>query len=314
MAYLSQSQDGNCHEREVKTRLIHLFPKELLTKVAFNREIVNFFSARTCDRQHFGMSHGPVKTKRRKSQKKKKKSWYCCAHEAQSTLSVCLISVPLCILYLSGRFSEVRLYKLTVLLNVFTPVSFIVPWLFILFYVIVLFFLHTYPYKHVHMLFFKLPHSFVSHCCVLGWKSDYIQSYRSYLKATLCNFIPLNISWLHSLMWKRKRSVSHIDSTVQCRKVTQCRFNGRERGKASCVGLVFSSLAVCVHSNVLCFCGSCFKALSARFNDVTQAAVSVRSWGRGSVSSRLGAPRTQGTDPHSFTQSCVIRLVPKTGA
>lgn len=185
---------------------------------------------------------------------------------------------------------------------------------FLFFSVIVLFFLHTYPYKHVHMLFFKLPHSFVSHCCVLGWKSDYIQSYRSYLKATLCNFIPLNISWLHSLMWKRKRSVSHIDSTVQCRKVTQCRFNGRERGKASCVGLVFSSLAVCVHSNVLCFCGSCFKALSARFNDVTQAAVSVRSWGRGSVSSRLGAPRTQGTDPHSFTQSCVIRLVPKTGA
>lgn len=46
--------------------------------------------------------------------------------------------------------------------------SYIVPWLFIIFYVIVLFFLHTYPYKHVHMLFFKLPHSFdVSHCFII---------------------------------------------------------------------------------------------------------------------------------------------------
>lgn len=40
-------------------------------------------------------------------------------------------------------------------LFLFLPhVSYIVPWLFIIFYVIVLFFLHSYSYKHVHKLCF----------------------------------------------------------------------------------------------------------------------------------------------------------------
>lgn len=66
-------------------------------------------------------------------------------------------------------------------LFLFLPhVSYIVPWLFIIFYVIVLFFLHSYSYKHVHMLFFFktasfcwcFPYFIIIIIIILGWKQD----------------------------------------------------------------------------------------------------------------------------------------------
>ncbi len=90
------------------------------------------------------------------------------AHAAQSTHSVCLISVFFVhFVYLLGRFSEVNigyqppLYKPTSFINVvfffclFLPPCVIycaMTFYYFLCYCII--FLHTYPYKHVHMLCF----------------------------------------------------------------------------------------------------------------------------------------------------------------
>lgn len=120
--------------------------------------------------------------------------WCWCSCGAVYTVFVCLFSVFFVhFVYLLGRFSDVNigyqppLHPLQACIIhkhghfCFYPlVSYIVPWLFIIFYVILLFFLHTYPYKHVHMLcvwFFlnclillMFP---IFHYYYLGWKWDY---------------------------------------------------------------------------------------------------------------------------------------------
>lgn len=109
------------------------------------------------------------------------------AHAAQSTHSVCLFRVFFVhFVYLLGRFSDVNIgYKppppplQACIIHkhghffVFSPLCHILCHDFLLFSMLLyfFFFLHTYPYKHVHMLcvcFFKLPHSFdVSHISLL---------------------------------------------------------------------------------------------------------------------------------------------------
>lgn len=93
--------------------------------------------------------------------------------------SVCLISVFFVhFVYLLGCFSEVNigyqppLYKPTLLINIFCfypPCVIYCAMTFYYFLCYCIIFLHTYPYKHVHMLFFfNPPHSFdVSHCFII---------------------------------------------------------------------------------------------------------------------------------------------------
>lgn len=90
------------------------------------------------------------------------------AHAAQSTHSVCLISVFFVhFVYLLGRFSEVNigyqpplpLYKptfinLVILFLFLSPCVIYCAMTFYYFLCYCIVFLHTYPYKHVHMLCF----------------------------------------------------------------------------------------------------------------------------------------------------------------
>lgn len=92
------------------------------------------------------------------------------AHAAQSTHSVCLISVFFVhFVYLLGRFNEVNigyqpplpLYKptfinLVILFLFLSPCVIYCAMTFYYFLCYCIVFLHTYPYKHVHMLCFFL--------------------------------------------------------------------------------------------------------------------------------------------------------------